>query len=155
MNHKASAKTQERFQLLLMHSLDGEITPEQQQEFEKLVTTFPEFHREREELNDLKEVLKTMKFKNPPEKIWELHWLKIYNRIERGLAWILVSIGAVILITFGLFKFVESLLADTKIVMIVKIGILAALTGAVILFVSVIREKLILKKQDPYKEIQR
>lgn len=155
MKSKLSAETRERFQRLLMRKLDGEITPDQLREFEQLVTDFPELDAEREAFTDLKEVLKTMKFKNPPEQIREQHWLKIYNRIERSLAWILVSIGAVILITFGLFKFVEGLWADTQLSSIVKIGMLATLAGAVILFVSVIREKLILKKHDPYKEIQR
>ena len=96
-----------------------------------------------------------MAFKTHPKEIWDKYWVNIYNRIERSIAWIFVSIGAVILITWGLFQAVENMLADTQLVGIVKIGIIFALAGFVILFVSVLREKLIIRKSDPYKEIQR
>jgi len=155
MKPELTHEIRERFQQLLMRQFDGEMTPEAQQEFDKLVTAFPELNQEREEFIHLKEVLHTMKFKTQPDFVWDQHWLKIYNRIERSLAWVLISIGAIVLVTFGMFKLIETLLADTQLSLLVKISILAVLAGAVILFVSVIREKFILKKHDPYQEIQR
>ena len=96
-----------------------------------------------------------MKQKAPPEEVRDKFWINVYNRLERSIGWIIFTVGAVILITYGLFKAVESILSDTQLVGIVKVGILAAIAGLVILFVSVLREKLFVRKSDPYKEVQR
>jgi hypothetical protein len=138
-----------------MGEIDGELTPQESTELRQLLRTYPHLHKERNEYHKLKEVTTQMAFKTPPKEIWDKYWVNIYNRIERSIAWILVSIGAVILITWGLFQAVENMLADTQLVGIVKIGIIFALAGFVILIVSVLREKLIMRKSDPYKEIQR
>lgn len=155
MKPEPTREIREQFHQLLMRHIDGEMTPEAQQEFDQLVTAFPELKQEREEFIHLKEVLGTMKFKTQPDFIWDQHWLKIYNRMERSLAWVLISIGVMVLLTFGLFKLIETLLADTQLSLLVKISIVTVLAGVIILFVSVIREKFILKKHDPYQEVQR
>ena len=96
-----------------------------------------------------------MKFKSPPGEIWERYWVNIYNRIERGIAWIIFSIGFIILLTYGIFKAIEAIIADPKLEGIIKFGILAVIAGIVILVVSVMREKLYTRKKDPYKEVQK
>ncbi len=97
-----------------------------------------------------------MKFKQPHTEVWDKYWVNIYNRIERGIAWIIFSIGCMILLTYGLFKAVESIIAEPQLEIIVKIGILAVIAGTVILLVSVARERLFIKKTDRYsKEVQR
>jgi len=155
MIEQISKSDRERFHSLLMGAVDAELTSEEQAEFDRLVAKYAEFQEEWQQYQKLKEVTQTMKFKSPPDEVWDRYWVNIYNRFERGITWILVSIGSVILLTYGLFKAVESLLADTQVVGIVKIGILLALAGAVILLISVLREKLFIKKSDPYKEVQR
>lgn len=155
MNEQMTAGERARFQHLLMGKIDGELTAQESSELQQLLRTYPQFKKEWNEFHKLKEVTTQMALKSPPKEIWDKYWVNIYNRIERSIAWILVSIGAVILITWGLFQAVENMLADTQLVGIVKIGIIFALAGFVILIVSVLREKLIMRKSDPYKEIQR
>ena len=96
-----------------------------------------------------------MKFKSPPPEVWDTYWQGVYNRLERGFAWILFSIGSVILLTYGGFKAVETIVADPNLATIVKIGLLLVIGGLAALFVSVAREKLFTFRKDPYKEIQR
>ncbi len=96
-----------------------------------------------------------MTLKTPPDEVWDDYWMNIYNRIERGIAWIIFSIGAIILMTYGLFKAVEEIIADPQLAVIVKIGIITVIGGLVILAVSILREKLRVRKSDPYKEIKR
>lgn len=96
-----------------------------------------------------------IKFTQPSGEGWDRYWLNVYNRIERGLGWILISIGAAILLFYGAFKAVESILADMQLEWFVKAGILAVLGGLAILLISVIREKFFTRKADKYKEIQR
>jgi len=144
-----------RFRQLLMGAVDGELTSDEEIEFFRLVDHYPAFQKEWESYKKLKEVTRAMKFKSPSKEVWDNYWLNIYNRIERGIAWIIFSIGCIILITYGLFKGIEAMLADTQLEGIVKIAIIAVIAGLVILLVSVIREKLVTRKSDPYKEIQR
>lgn len=155
MSNLKLAADRERFQQLLMGAVDQELSAAEQEEFEKLIQQNSDFNEEWTKFKSMKEVLITMKFKNLPEKTWDNYWLNVFNRLERGLAWILVSVGSVILITFGLFKAVEEMFQDQHLILIVKVAIIAVLAGLVILLVSVIREKLIVRRSDPYKEVKR
>ncbi|HDQ00369.1 MAG TPA: hypothetical protein ENN22_14475 [bacterium] len=154
VNNNAVAE-KERFYCLLMGAIDDELSAEQATEFHEIVSKNSECRREWQNYQKLKEVTKTMKLKSPPAEVWDSYWKNVYNRIERGIGWIVFSIGAVILITYGLFKAVESVITDTQLELVLKIGIIAVIAGLVILLVSVAREKLLLRKTDPYKEVQR
>lgn len=155
VNNRISDELRQRFQYLSMLVVDHEASDEEKKEFFRMVEQYPEFNSEWAKFQNLKEVIHTMKFKTLPDEVWDRHWLGIYNRIERGLAWILFSIGAVILISYGVYHFIEAVLADTQIGGVLKVGIIAIVVGLVILLVSVIREKLSIRKKDPYKEVQR
>ncbi|MBU1299783.1 MAG: hypothetical protein KKG06_08990 [Bacteroidetes bacterium] len=144
-----------RFQILLNKALDGLLSTEENAEFENLLASSKECQEEWQSMKRLKEVTREMKFKNPPDEIWDKYWLGIYARLERGLAWILVSIGATVLLVYGGFKVVEELIADPTLAWFIKIAILAIIAGLAILFVSVLRERLFVRKTDKYKEIVR
>jgi len=104
----------------------------------------------------IKGVLKNMKYKKPSDGMWETYWRKMYNRIERGLGWIIASIAAIILLIYGGFKGVEQLIKDPSISLILKIGILTGISGLAILLVSVLRERIFISKSDKYsKEVKK
>ncbi len=145
----------ERFIYLNEKYLDGDITTEEQTELDSILNTDSGLKEEFEEQVRIKGVLKKMKLKNPSVEVWDSYWLGVYNRLERGLAWILVSIGAIILIGYGAYEAISEMLQDTSTPGFVKIGISALLTGGVILLFSIVREKLFTRKHDKYKEIQR
>jgi hypothetical protein len=144
-----------RFRMLLMAAVDGELSAEDEREFKKFLSISPDCQREWEEYRKLKEATMQLKFTQPSEEVWDRYWLNVYNRIERGLGWILTSIGAMIVLFYGAFKAVKSIIADPKLEWFMKAGILAVLGGLVILLISVLREKLMTRKTDKYKEIQR
>ncbi len=145
----------DRFRQLMTGALDHELSPEEQAEFEQMLVALPERRNEWNEHRQLKEITMQLKFTNPPEEVWDRYWIGVYNRIERRAAWILVSLGAMVVLFFAGYKAVESLLADAQTPWLVKGGILALLAGGVILFVSVLREKLFTRKTDKYREVQR
>jgi hypothetical protein len=155
MTEHEKTYNRERFYQLLMGAVDHELTSSELKEFNLMIEKNPDFRKEWEQYKKLKEVTQAMKFKSPSREVWDNYWMNTYNKIERGIAWIIFSIGAIILITYGLFKAVESIIADPQLQGIIKIGIIAVLLGLVILLVSVIREKLVVRKSDPYKEIKR
>lgn len=146
---------QQLFESLLMQAVDGELTSEEQRQFDDFLKTYPECQKEWLEYKKLKEVTNTMKFKSPPAEFWDNYWLSVYNRLERGIAWLLFTLGSIILLTYGGFKAVEALISDPQLAGIVKFGIMLTIGGLVMLLFSVLREKLILRKEDPYKEVQR
>lgn len=145
----------ERLRELIVKEVDELTTSDEKLELKSLLNKYPEFIQELNEQKKMQEVSKKMKLKSPSQEVFDSYWMGVYNRIERGIGWIIFSVGAVILITYGLFKFVETLISDSQLETIVKIGIIGVIAGIVIIFVSIIREKLTIRKTDKYKEVQR
>lgn len=148
-------KDEEQVRRLMMAALDGELSAAEQTELEGMLAADEGLRREWDRLQRVKEVTGTMALKRPPDEVWDGYWMSVYNRLERGVGWILVSIGAIVLTSFGLWRFVEQLLADTGVPGFVKFGIFALLVGSIVLLFSVIREKFFTWRRDPYKGVER
>lgn len=144
----------DRFMYLVERYFDGELTSDEKNEFDSLLLD-ENLRNEFEEQKRVKEVLNKMKLKNPSAEVWDKYWLGVYNKVERGIAWIAVSVGVLILIIYGSIEAVENFLADTQTPGIVKFGISALVIGGLILLFSLIREKLFTGTRDKYKEVQR
>jgi ferric-dicitrate binding protein FerR (iron transport regulator) len=145
----------ERMRRMMMAALDDELSVEQRTEFEELLAGDPELRKEWERLNGVKEVTHAMVFRRPPEEIWDQYFESTYNRLERGMAWVLLSLGTLIVVGYALWHALNAILAATDLPGYLKFGIFAALFGGAILLVSVIRERLFVRKTDPYREIER
>lgn len=139
----------------IMAFIDKELSTKDMLEIKKLIDREKLYRDKYNELMKLKEVTSDMKFKKLPDMYWDEYWHHIYNRIERGISWILISIGAIIVIFFALWGFVNELITDQQLNPILKIGILILLLGAIILLISVIREKLMVRRLDKYREVER
>jgi len=145
----------ERVQRLMMAALDDEISPEEQRELDGALERDAAAREEWEKMKRVKEVTGSMTFREPPAEVWDGYWVSVYNRAERGVAWVLVSVGAIVLLVYGAWKWLEALWADAGVPGFVKVAIMAVATGLIVLAVSVLREKLFTYRRDPYKEIQR
>ena len=145
----------DRHKELMMKQIDGEISPGEAQELAEILSENPELQSEYNMLKTAKEKAQTMKSYHLPELVWEDYWGKLYNRMERGIAWILVSIGAILVLGYALWEFLSQLMADSTMPVALRFGIFALFFGALILIFSVFREKILLRKHDKYKEIQR
>jgi hypothetical protein len=145
----------ERARLLMMAALDGEIGSVERAELDRLLAGDAALNEEWTRMSRVKEVTDTMALKEPPREIWEGYWAQTYNRLERGFAWILVSLGTLVLLAYVLWESLGALLAETEMPGFLKIAIFALLLGGAILLFSVVREKLFTRNRDPYKEIQR
>ena len=145
----------EKFLILMEKYFDGELSDSDSREFNELLSSRDEYREEFEEQKKVKEVLKAMKMKNPSSELWDGYWEKTYNRMERGLGWLAVFLGALILIAFASIEFVDQFYSNNSTPLIVKIGVTSLVFGFLVLLFSVIREKLFTHKSDKYKEIQR
>lgn len=145
----------DRLRRLMMAHLDGELDPPEREELERRLASDPALEREWDRLVRLKEVTEGMRLRKPPEEVWDSYWTSVYRRLERGVAWILVSIGVMVLLGYGAWTAVQELLADTEMPWFLKAAILATTVGVVVLFVSVLREKLFVRGRQRYKDVER
>lgn len=145
----------DRARRLMMGALDDELAPGEREELDRLLASDAELAREWERLRRTREVTESMRMRQPPIEVWDGYWDGIYNRIERGLGWILVSAGAIVLLGWGTWRVVEALLADLSVPVPIKLAVLAVALGAVVLFVSVVRERWLLRDKDPYRSVLR
>jgi hypothetical protein len=139
----------------MMGYLDNELSDEQRQRFEEHLAGCGECASELEEFKKLKAITDEVTLVEPEDRMWQEYWGSIYNRIERGVGWIILSIAGILLVIYGGFKIIEELIKDPTVGMILKIGLLALIAGIAILFVSVLRERLYFWNKDRYKDVRR
>ncbi len=144
----------DRFIILLERHFDGELTADEKIEFNRILED-EKYRSEFEEQKKVKEVLKKMNLKNPTKEFWDGYWLNTYNKLERGIAWIFISIGVVLLIGYAAIELVDRLFTNDGGPLVIKIGLTALFFGSLVLIFSLLREKLFTRKNDKYKEIQR
>jgi len=145
----------EEIQKLMMGYLDKEISDDEKRLVEKHLAECRKCKAEFDSFTQLKEVTDKVKLADLKEDIWAGYWKGVYKRIERGAGWIFLSIGAIILLAFGMFEFIKSIIFDPSLSLIVKIGIFSLTLGVVILLVSILRERLFAFKKERYRDIER
>ena len=134
---------------------DKELDEEQRKTVEKHLEECLECRKEFEEMGKFEEVMSKMELKKPPKDVWKLYWASVYNRLERRIGWILLSVGAMIILFFGGYKMVESIIQDPSTPFLLKAGILIFLGGIVVLLVSLVREQFFVRKRERYKEVEK
>ncbi len=139
----------ERIYELINKKIDGLITEDEERELIRIFRDNPDIEKEFKDMEELKGVMDMLKAKDP-DWAWEDYWKSLYNRIERGVGWIFFSIGSIILLTYGAIEWIQSLLKDTEMPLIAKLGVFSLVFGLVVLFVSVVRERIFVSRSDKY-----
>ncbi|MBD3236845.1 MAG: hypothetical protein GF330_09085 [Candidatus Eisenbacteria bacterium] len=144
----------EQWHIRISGYLDGELTPEECNAFERELQRNPNLARELEEMRAMKNITSEMKLRDLPDQVWQRYWQDTYNRMERNIGWILFSVGAIILLGAGLFALASALFQDADTPWYIRLGIGTVCAGLAVLFASVVRERLYLRKHDPYREVR-
>jgi predicted anti-sigma-YlaC factor YlaD len=147
--------TDDAFKPLLMGYLDHELTELEALRMEEHLKGCAGCAAELEEFRKLKEVTQNMRVVMPDDKYWEIYWSHIYNRLERRVGWVLLSLGSILLTSYGLYYVVARLLLQGDIPLVVRIGVVALVVGLCTLVVSVLRERIFIAKSDKYERIKR
>ena len=71
-------------------------------------------------------------------------------RTSRGAGWLLYVAGFLIVCGYGFYEF----MGDDTVPALIKTGIGALVIGSLLLFASVLRERLIVRKTDKYKDVE-
>lgn len=140
---------------LLAGYVDGELSDEERAAVEKALAEDPELRAELEEFRKLKEVTGMATYADLPEQVWEQYWESLYRKLERGIGWVFLSIGAILLLGFGLYHAFREMYLDPSAPLWVKVGVTAVAAGLVILLVSYGRERFFAFKRDRYRRVLR
>ena len=140
---------------LMMGYLDGELDDEQKRSFEAHLAACPQCESELKEFRKIKQITDEVVLAEPEDKVWQQYWGGVYNRIERGVGWILFSAAAILLLIYGGFKAIEEIVKDPEVGIILKVALLTLIAGLAVLLVSVLRERLYFRKKDRYKDVRR
>lgn len=89
---------------------------------------------------------------SPPDEVWDTFLQGVYNRVERRTGWTIFILGAIALTLFGIYQFVVEPWGSA----LIKVLIAIPVVGLIIVFVSILRERLFVMKTDRYsREVQR
>ncbi|MBN2379224.1 hypothetical protein JXM67_05425 [candidate division WOR-3 bacterium] len=145
----------EHYKYLLLKVVDGVASAKEKKEFLTHIRSCEECRAEYGEFKNLEELMSSIKLKDLTEEAREVYWRSLYNRLERGLGWILLSLGAILLLGFGAFMLIKEFIASPTVSLILKIGVCTILGGIIVLLVSVIKERLLVRRYDKYsKEVK-
>lgn len=144
----------ERTRALLVAAIDDELSPEDRRELDVRAAQSADVREEWDRLKKVKRVTQTMTWKEPAVETWDRYWGNVYNRAERKVAWMLVLGGALVFVAWALWESVpawfSAFWADESMPIAVRIAVVTALVGGLLLVVSVVREQLTVKRTDPY-----
>jgi ferric-dicitrate binding protein FerR (iron transport regulator) len=146
---------QQRIREWMMAQLDGETTPEQDADIALWIHADPALRQEFEQMKAVKNLTRQQRPDDLAAEKWDQYWLDIYPRLERGVGWVLMSIGALVLILFGSWEIAREWILSPDIPLWIKAAGISFWSGLTILLISVVREKWFLHKQERYKDIQR
>jgi len=140
---------------LLAGYVDGELSDEERLDFEAQLAQDAQLRAELEEFRKLQEVTGMVKYADLPDEVWENYWHNLYRKTERGIGWILFSLGAIVLLCFGVYEAFSGLYANPEAPLWLKIGLTGVAVGFIFLLVSYGREGLFAFYRDRYREVQK
>ncbi len=111
--------------------------------------------REIEQLRRLVDVTGALRLKEPPAEEWEVFWQSVYNRRERSVGWVLLTMGAAVCGAWAFWKFITLVWASPGLPWPARGGVVVLAAGLVILLISVIRERVYRRSRSRYKDIIR
>jgi anti-sigma factor RsiW len=143
----------EEYEVLISGRIDGELGEDERSRLEAHLEGCSVCRRELAHLERL--AIGTSRLLNvdePPDEVWDAFLDGVYNRAERQTGWILVIVGVLGLSIAGItfFELHPAISPLTKILLTVPA------VGLLILFLSVLRQRMRAAKTDRYsREIQR
>ncbi len=145
----------ERIRQLMMASIDGENTLDEEVELKQYLLQNRELAEEYQQLKNLKKMTTQTKMKEPAPELWDSYSQTLFTKMERGIGWILFTVGALVLLFYGAWLVFSDLLTDPALAWWLKGAIIAVTAGTIILLVSLVRERMYMNKHERYKDVIR
>ncbi|MEZ4389085.1 MAG: hypothetical protein R3D98_16190 [Candidatus Krumholzibacteriia bacterium] len=139
---------------LLSAYADGELDLADRALVESWLELDERARRELDRIVQMKAFTDHLALRPAPREAWEEFHRKVYNRSERSLGWSLFWIGAGCVALYVAVRLLIAIVA-LAVPVLVRLGLLAAGLGLLILLVSAIRERLFTRKRDRYDDVRR
>lgn len=136
---------------LLSGYIDGELTQQEQQRVRLHCETCASCGEQLEELKALRQQVGQASFGTHDANQWRENMNDVPTRASRGLGWLLLIGGALIAAGFAVFVFFINVDGLSLVERLIIGGIYG---GLLLLFVSVLRQRLIERKTDKYKDVE-
>lgn len=135
---------------LLSGYIDGELTQQDRQRVEVHCESCDECRRTRDELRELRRTVGKARLSEYGEDKWREMMDDTTVRASLGIGWLLVIGGVLALAGIAVFQFIT----DPGLALYMKLIIGAIYGGLALLFISVLRQRLIERKSDKYKDVE-
>jgi len=135
---------------LLSGYIDGELTQQERQRVEIHCDDCEDCARDLKDIKELREAVGATKLSEFGEDTWRETMNDTSVRASRGIGWLLLIGGGLVAAGIAVFSF----LTDPTIEWHMKVIIVAIYSGMALLFISVLRQRLIERKTDKYKDVE-
>ena len=130
--------------------VDGELTQQQRQRIDVHCASCAACARDLRELQELRESIGNARLSNKNQDVWREMMNDTTVQRSRGIGWLLLIGGVLACLGIGVFVF----LFDSSIGLVEKLIVSAIYAGLGLLFYSVLRQRLIERKTDKYKDVE-
>jgi anti-sigma factor RsiW len=135
---------------MLSGFVDGELTQQQRQRVTLHCDECGECRETLEDLRDLRERVGKARLSEVGEDKWRENMNETTTKTTRSVGWLLLIGGLLVAATYGIFGFLFGTGASVG----EKLVVIAIYGGLAALFVSVLRQRLIERKNDKYKDVE-
>ena len=142
--------TEEHVGAMLSGYIDGELTQQQAQRVRLHCDSCAECAEQLQQLETLRREVGKTRLSPLGEDIWREHMKEPTVEITRGIGWILFILGVLGITGIAIYQFV----IDTGMPMHIKVLTSLVWLGMGALLVSVLRQRLIERKSDKYKDVE-
>lgn len=141
--------------VLLMGHIDGEISDGDRGRLEDHLAVCVECRSEERAYRQLGKVTAAALRHPATTADAGVAWMRIYERLESGLAYALLWIGISMLSLYGLWQMASEYLRDPAVPVVVRFATGFLTAGALLLLISFIRDRLRRYRSERYGEVQR
>ena len=141
----------EPYQILMMGFIDGELDAGQERTFKEHAYKCSSCAEELVKYQKLAEMTNAIKIKEPADYEWERIRSTIFYKIESRVGWLFVVAGSAMVFGYLLYE----ICAGWEIATGLRVGIVTAIVGFLLLLVSAIRQRLRIKKYERYEAVKR
>lgn len=143
------------FEILITGFVDNELDSDEQVRLQEHLQSCQSCRQELERAKMLKTTLDMMAIRTPEDDFWDGYWAGIYNRLERQSAWILFTVGVIVMATGGVVTLFRELLFAEDTPLWVTLGGTVTVAGVVVMICSLIRERCRVNRHERYKDVRR
>lgn len=141
----------EKILAMLSPYLDGELTQADSQRVRLYLEENEEARQAFREMKELQQLTSTMKFRDPSEETMEAMELRLSVQAPRRFGWGMVIIGLVAWMIYAAVLFLRNPRMPTTPELLTG----GVITGLVMVFVSVLRQRVLERPHDRYRKVRK